>query len=116
MTRLLSLVGLMRVSEHKRRTDSFFEQFESLNDDLDEMTAKFKQAVADLEKQAGEIALLKSDVSELQGHLYDARHDLGVSRQQAAELLPDALAMRRKRQRDRDLKAAKAARKDHTHA
>ena len=142
MTRLLSLVGLMRVSEHEAkareafkagwRTNAVgeethpasyldgceqvdFEEYQrlgvspyigSLASDDDDILPSwkdfYKQAVADLEKQAGEIALLKSDVSELQGHLFDARHDLDASRHQVAALLPDALAMRRKRQRDRD--------------
>jgi hypothetical protein len=37
--------------------------------------------------------------------------DLAAARFEIEEYRPDALAMRRKRQRDRDLKAAKAAKK-----
>lgn len=127
MTRLLSLFGLMRVSEHERLTDELDnDAFASWNkaitdrddmrmqrDDwqakhasvctkLDEMTAKFKRAVTDLEKQAGEIARLKTTVAE-------HRESFAELTSEIAELLPDALAMRRKRQRDRELKAAKAA-------
>ena len=112
MTRLLSLVGLMRVSEHEeaklqaladeqrialRDTNlatarETISSLTALNRDLE---AKYKRAVADLEKQAGEIAALREANSSL------ASGNALLSKEVIA-LRPDALAMRRKRQMDRD--------------
>lgn len=83
---------------------------------LNEMTAKFKKAVADLQKQAGEIAELKGECVELRRSLRQRTNDLdhiegqeelserliAELRDEIESLRPDALAMRRKRQMDRD--------------
>ena len=123
MTRLLSLFGLMRVSEHERllhhevlqsikasnresdlraEKNSAIKGEAKLANDLitakatiHDLEAKYKQAVADLEKQAGEIA----------GYKHRAALADDLLNAQSAEILslrPDALAMRRKRQMDRD--------------
>lgn len=111
MTRLLSLFGLMRVSEHERNVRALESQlvlrenaFETIEGERDRLSDKFKKAVAVLEKQAGEIEDLTADVAA--ERIRSQRYA-----QDAADLRPDALAMRRKRQMDRDLKAAKAAKK-----
>lgn len=68
MTRLLSLFGLMRVSEHERSVRALESQlvlrenaFEAIEGERDRLSDEYKQAVADLEKQAREIARLKAD-------------------------------------------------------
>lgn len=83
---ILSKLGLMRVSEHERACRPLRERlFDSeqkrihWQGEANEANLKYKRAIT----------------------------DLAASREQAAELLPDALAMRAKRKRDRDMKAAK---------
>lgn len=102
MTRLLSLFGLMRVSEHDAAYRPLRERlFDSEQKRIhwqgqsNEMTAKYKQAVADLEKQAGEIARLETTVAEHRESFAELTSEL-------EDIRPDALAMRRKRQMDRD--------------
>lgn len=95
MTRLLSLFGLMRVSEHERAIRFYVEQAKGLYEETTAHEAKFKKAVADLEKQAGEIETLKALVERL-------RDKKNRALAEADDLRPDALAMRRKRQMDRD--------------
>lgn len=81
MTRLLSLFGLMRVSEHEREIAKWEAGATRWQD-------KLKLAVADLEKQSVELNEWKTLANDL-GAIVEATKD-------------DALAMRRKRQRDRD--------------
>lgn len=127
MTRLLSLFGLMRVSEHERLADkldnnAFASWHKAITDrddmrmqrddwqakhasvctKLNEMTAKFKKVVADLEKQAGEIAVLKqlAENADSRSRGFERLNLALISENNA--LRPDALAMRRKRQMDRD--------------
>lgn len=96
LTKALSSVGLMTVKEHEALNDLYHRMAKERNDALileAEATAKFKKAVTDLEKQA--VAMRMVGVSR------------DLWREEADELRPDALAMRRKRQMDRDRKAAK---------
>ena len=102
MTRLLSLFGLMRVSEHEELTrlktaalDTIAQSYCGEVKAATDWEAEYKQAVAVLEKQAGEIDQLKSELGA------EALVIAGLHRT-IDELRPDALAMRRKRQRDRD--------------
>ncbi len=76
---ILSKLGLMRVSEHLSVLDRADRYLNDKDREIRDLTDKYKRAVT----------------------------DLAASREQAAELLPDALAMRAKRKRDRDMKAAK---------
>lgn len=102
MTRLLSLFGLMRVSEHEELTrlktaalDTIAQSYCGEVKAATDWQAKYKQAAADLEKQAGEIATLREEAEHLRAELWSAT-------EQARENAADAEAMRRKRQRDRD--------------
>lgn len=116
MTRLLSLFGLMRVSEHKKVVqEEILQSIKAANRASDEkgfrlkaekraddFEAKFKKAVADLEKQAGEIAVLRRDYARRGELIQEARNERDRAEAEAKFLRPDALAMRRKRQMDRD--------------
>lgn len=102
MTRLLSLFGLMRVSEHEREIKRSDGWLETTARELNALEAKYKQAVADLEKQAGEIAALKRDYARRGELIQEARNERDRAEAEAKSLRPDALAMRRKRQMDRD--------------
>lgn len=123
---LLHTIGLMTRAEHEATAEANERQADrirSLESDVRRMTigrddwrsaakhweAKFKQVVADLEKQAGEIAVLRrlAENAESRSRGFEKLNLALISENNA--LRPDALAMRRKRQRDRDLKAAKAA-------
>lgn len=99
MTRLLSLFGLMRVSEHERACRPLRERlFDSeqkrihWQGEANEMTAKFKRAATDLAAQAEERDRVIGNLKQIIGKQID----------ELADLRPDALAMRRKRQMDRD--------------
>ena len=107
MTRLLSLFGLMRVSEHERIVDGKDRALRILQTAACDHIAKFKKAVADLEKQAGEIAALKRKLSESEMlcHSLDAERNEQASL--IADLRPDAEAMRKKRAADRKRMAGK---------
>ena len=93
MTRLLSLFGLNHPAI----------------DNSTDWEAKYKQAVADLEKQAGEIAAAhhaKGEAVAMNKKLTESmaliERDRDHWRDQALREESHALAMRRKRQRDRD--------------
>lgn len=104
---LLHTLGLMTRKEHERKVlaleshiafaDNAVERLEGERDRLDD---KFKLAVTDLEKQAEEIA----------GYKHRAGLADDLLNAQSSEILalrPDALAMRRKRQMDRERVAGK---------
>lgn len=146
MTRLLSLFGLMRVSEHEAkareafkagwRTNAVgeethpasyldgceqvdFEEYQRLgialyigslaaddadsdDDILPSWQDLYKLAVKDLEGQSNEIASLNNLLANTE-HRADQLYDELVERDaEIDDLRPDALAMRRKRQMDRD--------------
>lgn len=121
MTRFLSLIGLMRRSEHEAFVQTSGRALANSERDLkearaartnaetsrdgwanyaDDMEAKFKKAVIDLEKQAGEIADWRTALERMEG-------DRDNWRAQALRDGTDAEAMRAKRARDRDQKAAR---------
>ncbi len=113
MKSILNTLGLMTRKEHERVVadndnrayDSWIKMINERDFYVDEykaLEAKFKQAVADLEKQAGEIAALKRDYARRGELLLDARSEREIAEAEAKALRPDALAMRRKRQMDRD--------------
>lgn len=129
MNRLLQALGLMRVSEHERIVGKSFDEVRALcshlwarhyrdevpnwlpldtlpgvisqldnmtagvSNDIDEMTAKFKKAITDLAAAREEVAVLRDAVEQAEA--------------QADTLRPDALAMRRKREKDRDRRKGK---------
>lgn len=129
MNRLLQALGLMRVSEYERIVGKSFDEVRALcshlwarhyrdevpnwlpldtlpgvisrldnmtagvSNDIDEMTAKFKKAITDLAAAREELTTAYSVMDRLN--------------KQIIELTPDALAMRRKRERDRNRKAEK---------
>lgn len=98
MNRLLQALGLMRVSEpypyavvDQMEADS--QLLGKMKRERDEFEAKYKKAITDLAAARDEVASLKRAVEN--------------QRASIARFMPDALAMRRKRQMDRDRKAAK---------
>lgn len=94
MNRLLQALGLMRVSEQPVDPETDWE-------------AKFKKAITDLAAAREEVAGLAENVASMK-NLAARRDDL--IRQQTDEiksLRPDALAMRLKRERDRDRRKGK---------
>lgn len=110
---LLHTIGLMTRAEHEaalaKADDAAYNSWIKVINERDfyvseykELEAKFKRAATDLAAQAEEIAkqdgIIEGMAWEIRGH-----------EETIADLRPDALAMRRKRQRDRELKAAKAA-------
>lgn len=102
MTRLLSLFGLMRVREHERSVRALESHlvlrenaFEAIEGERDRLSDKFKQAVADLER----VVSRNQELMFEKGQLAAANSSL---RSEINDLRPDALAMRRKRQMDRD--------------
>lgn len=80
MNRLLQALGLMRVSEPPVVPETDWE-------------AKFKKAITDLAAAREEVAVLRDAVEQAEA--------------QADTLRPDALAMRLKRERDRDRRKGK---------
>lgn len=91
LTRTLNALGLMTRAEHEavtRRADADKQLIEHLRADVVAYDAKFKTAVTDLEKQAAQLESLTTANALLTKEVYSLR--------------PDALAMRRKRQMDRD--------------
>lgn len=95
MTRLLSLFGLMRVSEHEDAHADLKRRLGDAESARDDFEARFKRAIADLEKQAGEIAEWRDDAEAW-------KRTVNRLDKEIESLRPDALAMRRKRQMDRD--------------
>ena len=102
MSKLLNVLGLMTRAEHER-------QIEVIEDVLAETQAAerrltigrddWKKAAADWE------AKFKTAVTDLEGEVRErkqAQYDLALARLDIESLRPDALAMRRKRQMDRD--------------
>lgn len=95
MNKLLQALGLMRVSEHKRARKFDDYLIAKIATDRDEALAKFKKAITDLAAAREEIAVLKDAVEQAEA--------------QADTLRPDALAMRRKREMDRDRRKGKVS-------
>lgn len=91
--RFLSLIGLMRRSDHEAKV-------RTLEADRDRLDDKFKKAVTDLERVVSRNQKLMFE----KGLLAAANSSL---RSEINDLRPDAEAMRAKRARDRDQKAAR---------
>lgn len=95
LTRTLNALGLMTRAEHEAACRPFRERlFDSeqkrihWQGEANEANRKFRTAITDLEKQAGQLESLTTANALLTKEVYSLR--------------PDALAMRRKRQMDRD--------------
>lgn len=118
---ILSKLGLMRVSEHERACRPLRERlFDSeqkrihWQGEANEANLKYKRAITDLAAQADEIAALKATIQEMHherdewGALVASNGDrIHELEEETLALRPDAEAMRAKRKRDRDMKAAK---------
>jgi len=77
-------------------------KIERLTAERDGWEAKFKTAITDLEKQAGEMAELGRDRDEWKASALGYADSVTALNIEIDKLTPDALAMRRKRQMDRD--------------
>ena len=116
MLNLLHTIGLMTRAEHEAasfrvqcQAAEALTEIENLKAELraaDNLAsgweAKYKKAVADLEKQAGEIADYRQALARAENMMDQASERLAEIREERDDLRPDALAMRRKRQMDRD--------------
>src|SRR3546814_8762010 len=100
----MTMFGLMTVEAHEaamRSADA--KAYEAWSKAIDERNA----ANAEIEKRKSEYDSLRRDYDSLRRD-YDTRGDLlAKAREEANALRPDAEAMRAKRKRDREQKAAK---------
>lgn len=102
MTRLLSLFGLMKRSEHERDV-AYFQNMEKAAIETAELwEGRYKRSIVDLEKQAVEIAQMKVDMSRAAEAADNYLNWIAGLEAEVKALRPDAEAMRRKRQMDRD--------------
>ncbi len=107
---LLHTLGLMTRKEHERRLrDAVFGTMtvEVHKELIAVERAKFKRAATDLAAQAEEIAAYKEGAKALHRGLDDYMATIRAQEAEIDSLRPDALAMRRKRQMDRDRVAGK---------
>jgi chromosome segregation ATPase len=93
MTRLLSLFGLMRVSEHERNVRALESQlvlrenaFEAIEGERDRLSDKFKKAVTDLEKNDVEIERLTRGWEKCAADLKLVRSQLDDSEAELADM------------------------------
>lgn len=113
MTRLLKALGLMTVREHERASEADEQALRRMTVGRDDWRAaakdweaKYKKAITDLAAAREEIAVLHKeadpDIAALRDEIVGLRLENTDLRTQIGQLRPDALAMRRKREMDRE--------------
>lgn len=113
MTRLLKALGLMTVAEHERAMSGRVsiplhnDVVDVFKGRIEAAEAKYKRAITDLAAAREEVALVIAANEKLR---FDNSRLAAASSSKESEidaLRPDALAMRRKREMDRDRAAGK---------